>query len=912
MANSINVNQNNNNVSLQDANGKVIITDDKLGINIEVTQPVTSIVTVSSLGPQGQAGITQDTGSLLLTSSFNAFTASYYIDSASFDANILNNSSSIALLSGSFETFSGSYNTGSFTGSFYGDGSNLTGIVSSKWTGSNPITREGNVEITGSLIVSGSSTFINIGPAIFSGSVTSVSGFTGSLLGTAASASYASTASYALSSGTSIDTGSFVTTSSFNDFTSSYDNSTGSFLTTGSNQFTGSQYISGSITLDGLTNYIKLPNGSAVGDIQNIMGGYPDPSGSIDLYVPNGASWVQMNYDNRNFIYLENTFGAIDLFSGSQFAHWGFSLDGTTQFPFGTFTSQSGQLGQALVNDGNGNIKWGNVSISTGSLATTGSNIFYGLQTITASAINDSALDIHAKDDGLWAFRIYNDAYSSSSIGLASWIDNTGISFLGTETDKPLYIYNNASYYQPTILISSSGVIIDNLLTVNDGITGSLYGTSSWSKNTPSASYAQTASYVLNTISSSYSLTASSVTTLNQDVLITGSLTVLQGATIYGSSSFQYVTASQLSVSASYISVNVFEPVQRFGGLYVYDSGSSNATASLSWDSLNDRWVYTNASGSNYEGGMLLSGPRNFNSIGNEPSLTKWFIARSDGGDHLDNSQIYSSASTHIVTGSLTVTEGITGSLLGTSSWASNAQTSSYIVTAQTASYVTTAQTASYVTLAQTASFVTTAQTASYVTTAQTASFVTTAQTASYVLNAVSASFSTTSSYVTLAQTASFVQNAQTASYVTLSQTSSYIVTAQTASYVTTAQTASYVLNAVSASYAPNTTFPFTGPAKITGSLTVTGSIYTNSIIYSPFTIALNFESTAAYTYKAPYAFYILSSESDPSGSILIKYQASGSASTSSYAYGSTINKFDKLIITPPSISLIILNSVRI
>ncbi len=53
-----------------------------------------------------------------------------------------------------------------------------------------------NVQITGSLTVSGSSTFTNIGPAIFSGSVTSTGGFTGSLQGTASWATNAITASY--------------------------------------------------------------------------------------------------------------------------------------------------------------------------------------------------------------------------------------------------------------------------------------------------------------------------------------------------------------------------------------------------------------------------------------------------------------------------------------------------------------------------------------------------------------------------------------------------------------------------------------------------------------------------------------------------------------------------------------------
>ena len=109
--------------------------------------------------------------------------------------------------------------------------------------------------------------------------------------------------------------------------------------------------------------------------------------------------------------------------------------------------------------------------------------------------------------------------------------------------------------------------------------------------------------------------------------------------------------------------------------------------------------------------------------------------------DQLDGNFEFFTGS-HAITGSLVVSGGITGTLLGTAS------TASFVTLAQTASYVENAQTAS---LAQTASFVTLAQTASYVTTAQTASYVTTAQTASFV---------------TLAQTASYVENAQTASYI--------------------------------------------------------------------------------------------------------------------------------------------------
>jgi hypothetical protein len=76
---------------------------------------------------------------------------------------------------------------------------NTTNVI----TGSPNFTISGSTMlITGSLIVSGSGTFTNIGPAVFSGSLTSTAGFTGSFSGTATSASYASTASYVLTAQT--------------------------------------------------------------------------------------------------------------------------------------------------------------------------------------------------------------------------------------------------------------------------------------------------------------------------------------------------------------------------------------------------------------------------------------------------------------------------------------------------------------------------------------------------------------------------------------------------------------------------------------------------------------------------------------------------------------------------------------
>jgi hypothetical protein len=85
------------------------------------------------------------------------------------------------------------------------------------------------------------------------------------------------------------------------------------------------------------------------------------------------------------------------------------------------------------------------------------------------------------------------------------------------------------------------------------------------------------------------------------------------------------------------------------------------------------------------------------------------------------------------ITGSLNVTQGITGSLFGTSSWAIDAIRAQNVTTASyalTSSYSNNSTSASY---------------------ALTASYIQNAQSASYVLNAVSSSFATTSSYATTA-----------------------------------------------------------------------------------------------------------------------------------------------------------------
>ena len=213
------------------------------------------------------------------------------------------------------------------------------------------------------------------------------------------------------------------------------------------------------------------------------------------------------------------------------------------------------------------------------------------------------------------------------------------------------FIIKNGYFSQGSSNITGS-------LNVTAGITGSLFGTASWAQNAITASFittAQTASYVLNAVSSSFAtsssfaITASNATglsTLNQNVIITGSLTLTNDLIVLGSASVQYITSSQLNINDNIISVNTITPSVRFGGLAVIDSGSSPIqSGSLLFDSQNNQWIFVHqsAAGAAVTSSMLLMGPQTFNNVGNETALTANRVPKSSGadlGEHLTDSNI--------------------------------------------------------------------------------------------------------------------------------------------------------------------------------------------------------------------------------------------------------------------------------
>ena len=534
--------------------------------------------------------------------------------------------------------------------------------------------------------------------------------FTGSLFGTASqaiSSSYALTASYLLG---------YISPFPF----------------TGSAQITGSLGVTGSLSVTGNTGGAVfssnadtlLITGSLIitGSGASITGSLNVSNGITSSLFGTSSQAVSSSYAYTASSAISASFAVNYLGSGSI----------STRLT--NLETASGSFSTRVTNTEttSSNLVAASSSLSTRvtqierTYATTGSNIFTGSQNILG-AITASAALINGT---LTAQTLVVTTVSSSVIY------SSGSNRFGDDT-------SDIQTFTGSVNISGSLTLIGRG-TINN-LTGSLFGTSSWSSGSISASYAYTASSATNAfqaISSSYAFTASSaisasnaltasyvpasaVVGLNLSQIATGSVTASVGLT---TASFQLVSGSTTL-------------------LYVSNSGNLGLGTT---DPLGRLHVSTGTSGSCY---VIIEADTDNNSETDVPQL--WFKA--DGGINeasvglndntldlvsnvgsangirflIGSTNNSGSTSPYIgatermristtgasITGSLNVSAGITGSLSGSVTGslfgtASQATSASYAFTASSAISSSYAFTASSATNAFSSSF---ALTASYV-----------------------------------------------------------------------------------------------------------------------------------------------------------------------------------------------------
>jgi hypothetical protein len=100
-----------------------------------------------------------------------------------------------------------------------------------------------------------------------------------------------------------------------------------------------------------------------------------------------------------------------------------------------------------------------------------------------------------------------------------------------------------------------------------------------------------------------------------------------------------------LNIGTNLITVNTDTPSVRFGGLAVYDSGSTGLTGSILWDSQDNQWIYSNPTGSDFDSAMFLVGPRNTGALGGEVGINCNFLSKGNGMHHMTSSGIFEDGS---------------------------------------------------------------------------------------------------------------------------------------------------------------------------------------------------------------------------------------------------------------------------
>ena len=577
-------------------------------------------------------------------------------------------------------------------------------------------------------LVSTSSATI-IFPTLESGfAVASVGGVTGN----AVSSSYSLFSTYAASASYFVETDPIFVAKS------------GSYATTGSNRFIGNQTITGSLIVSGSNTFTNIGPAIFSGSVTSTAGFTGSLAGTASMATTASYS-ISSSYALSSSLAVSSSYAL----TASYFVETD---------PI--FVSKSG------------------------SLATTGSNIFKGNQTISGSVFINSGSSLNLNGNTLYS--------SASTVFTNANIVPTqhNTQSLGTPTErwKDVWLGGGSIYIADTVIPNSDLVIesINNILTIS-GSAGLEVGSFKFLDNELFLK-----NEAIPIIIGSGSSTA--------PVLFNRPLQIVSGDT--GKVTFNATREGRVSIITPTIPANDiggfsvignpqgdYQPVINPSGM-VHVTSNNGQAARMTVDGFGSNigaiFVGRHARGTAASPTPTLSGDilARFSGLGYSTSSYFPVVGGVPTSLEFQATENYSTSSagsraafytyangatsrslsatidsTGIQTSGSVVASSFTGSLFGTSSWAissSNAQTASYIVQAVSASY---ALSSSYANTSVSASYASTASYApNYVLTSTTSSMLSpyvltsttssmSVATASYVLHAVSASYSQTASY---------------------------------------------------------------------------------------------------------------------------------------------------------------------
>ena len=220
-----------------------------------------------------------------------------------------------------------------------------------------------------------------------------------------------------------------------------------------------------------------------------------------------------------------------------------------------------------------------------------------------------------------------------------------------------LWVGNNDQVATPTL---SSSIVVDNANTASYVAGANVDGTVA---SATSASHAIRAD-IADDLDSSARINITDITASNAS-FTSASIGFLQS-----------ITGSAKIIGDAFIILNNDTPTERYAGVKVYDSGSSNNTSSLQYDGLTDDWFFEKDVLGSTEYGVSLFGPE-YSTKGTPTYNTNNTLPKGTGGHHLNDSSIVDDGTNVTTNLPISASGGITGSLFGTASYAENANVDS-------------------------------------------------------------------------------------------------------------------------------------------------------------------------------------------------------------------------------------------
>lgn len=474
------------------------------------------------------SGSNINTGSFVLTSSFNLFTSSYNVDSSSFDFRINNITSSVIdtsslVTTSSFNQFTSSYNNDSSSFDFRINGINID---------------------TGSLLLSSSFNIFTSSYNIDSASFSTRIDNTGSFITTSQtssmsvlSSSYAETSSYVLGGGSQnlqsvINNGDIIT----------YEDPSGIILTTTFNSFGYNNTLTD--ISSSFVSYTNIGLGWLEINQQN------DPNGE-DGGIALGVGYINSVKNGSNF----------SLISG-----FGLRVDNNLGTGFYVISPQLlDNNNSCILNAPNKN---GTFIIATIDDISTGSFVFTSSFNQFTASYNTGSFQGDLMGTSSWSNNSISSSYSSTSSYAPNYVLNSSTSSFITNNQTSSFVLNivTSSMLQPYVLISSTSSM--SVLSSSHAISSSRSVTSSFADNSLTSSFASTSSYAPNyvlisntssmsVLSSSQSISSSYATTASFALNAGGSINTSSFATT-GSNIFQgnQTISGSLFISGTTTSVN--------------------------------------------------------------------------------------------------------------------------------------------------------------------------------------------------------------------------------------------------------------------------------------------------------------------------------------------------------------------